>query len=124
MRAGPAPSPPAERCRAPPGGTADLFPPGAAGDGSLSASLPACALLSEVPSRTGPGAAASEPAWEAGPRPPPPPPSPRRRGAAPRPDRRSDAPGGGRLHFCPVGTAGVPGSWTSDVCLFAAKMGG
>lgn len=57
MRDSPAPSAAASSVtalyRAPPSGRADLFLPGTAGDFSLSASLSACTLLYEVPSRTG-----------------------------------------------------------------------
>lgn len=57
MRDSPAPSAAASSVTAlycaPPSGRADLFLPGTAGDFSLSASLSACTLLYEVPSRTG-----------------------------------------------------------------------
>lgn len=56
-------------CRAPHSSRSDLFLPGTAGDFSLSASLSACSLLHEVPSRTG-GPGASERGRGARPHPP------------------------------------------------------
>lgn len=59
MRGGPAPRAAASSVAdvhcAPPSGRSELFLPGTAGDFSLSASLSACTLLYEVPSRIGAG---------------------------------------------------------------------
>lgn len=59
MQGGPAPRAAASSVAdvhcTPPSGRSELFLPGTAGDFSLSASLSACTLLYEVPSRTGAG---------------------------------------------------------------------
>lgn len=91
MRDSPAPSAAASSVTAlycaPPSSRADLFLPGTAGDFSLSASLSACTLLYEVPSRTGgPGQPASERAG---------------RGAAPPAGRRARADRAGAARRAP-----------------------
>lgn len=96
MRDSPAPSAAAASvtalCPAPPSSRADVFLPGTAGDCSLSASLSACTLLYEVPSRT--GARDSQPASQpAGGRSPPAPQDPPGRG-------RRRARGGTNPHGC------------------------